>query len=65
MKIIIKAEVSLTRSSSTVDLEVLRLTKQEWDDLPEDKKQAVLQEYYYSYIECPYWIVNNWSVEKK
>jgi hypothetical protein len=60
-KIIVKAEVSEFRTTRVFDLDETGYTKEEWDELPADKKQTILQELLEGLAEQPYFCVVNWE----
>jgi len=61
MKVLVKAEVSHTRTQHTFDLEDFNIIKEEWEQLPSDKKQAALQELIDECGDQPSWFVTNWE----
>jgi hypothetical protein len=61
MKISVKLEASQYTSHTTIDLQDLNLTKEEWDNLPYDEKMELKKEAIYDLPEQPYWCLDSFS----
>lgn len=59
MKIKVKYEVSENYDFETWELSDLGLTKEEWDEMDEDKRNELLMD---AKISQPYWAVSSYEI---
>lgn len=63
LKIKISLEASETSHKTTVDIEDLGFTTNEWDLLAENQKQKAVQKYVMGLQEQPYWMLDNFETD--
>lgn len=61
MKIKVEMTPNTTTNVMTIDLEYLDVTEQEWNEMDNEDKEEIINNYIGNLPEQPYWMVDTFS----